>query len=52
MVKIEGLSGWCRVLGKINKRWTKKIDLYMGLDRDSALQWGRREVWISWEEKE
>lgn len=52
VVKIEGRDGYYRVLDKMNRRWTKKIDIYMGLDRDSAMQWGRREVWISWEEKE
>lgn len=51
-VKIEGLDGYYRVADKMNKRWTKKIDIYMGVDRDSALQWGKREVWISWPKEE
>lgn len=34
----------------MNKRWTKKIDIYMGNDVESAKQWGVREVTIIWRE--
>lgn len=47
-VKIEGLPGTWRVLDKMNKRWTKKIDIYMGLDEEVAREWGKRKVTISW----
>ena len=47
-VKIKGLPGTYRVLDKMNKRWTKKIDIYMGVDKRKAMQWGRRNVEISW----
>ncbi len=47
-VTIEGLQGTYRVLDKMNKRWEKKIDIYMGNDREAARQWGRKQVTISW----
>lgn len=47
-VKIKGMSGTYRVLDKMNKRWSKKIDIYMGNDHHRAIQWGRRTVEISW----
>ncbi|MCB0629650.1 MAG: hypothetical protein R2824_26780 [Saprospiraceae bacterium] len=48
-VSIEGLPGTYLVLDKMNKRWKKKIDIYMGTDREAALQWGKQTVTISWE---
>jgi len=50
-VKISGLPGTYRVLDKMNKRWTKKIDIYMGDDVEAARQWGVRKVVISWEKR-
>ena len=47
-VKIKGLPGEYLVLDKMNKRWTKRIDIYMGLDLDAARTWGKRQVEISW----
>lgn len=46
-VKIEGLSGEYVVKDKMNKRWTDKIDIYMGLDKKAAKDWGKREVTIT-----
>ena len=52
-VTIEGLPGTYVVLDKMDKRWVKKIDIYMGNDKEAALQWGKKKVTISWEvEKE
>ena len=48
-VRIKGLKGEYLVLDKMNKRWRKKIDIYMGMDKKKAFQWGRRKVQISWE---
>jgi len=48
VVKIKGLSGTYRVQDKMNKRFRKKIDIYMGRDRRKALRWGRRNVTIMW----
>ncbi|WMN12178.1 hypothetical protein QYS49_32710 [Marivirga salinae] len=45
-VKIEGLDGTYEVLDKMNKRWTRKIDIYMGLDEEAARNWGKQEVKI------
>lgn len=47
-VKIEGFDGTYIVLDKMNKRWKKKIDIYMGKDAAAAREWGRHKVNISW----
>ncbi|MGF1680895.1 3D domain-containing protein [Photobacterium makurazakiensis] len=46
-VKISGLPGEYVVMDKMNKRWTKKIDIYMGKDIQAARNWGRRSVTIT-----
>lgn len=48
-VRIAGLPGIYRVRDKMNKRYRKRIDIYMGLDRKRALRWGRRSVKIYWD---
>lgn len=48
-VEIEGLPGEYIVLDKMNSRWKKKIDIYMGTDIKEALEWGVKKVTISWE---
>lgn len=50
-VTIDGLSGTYTVLDKMNKRWRKKIDIYMGLDVKKAKEWGKRKVVINWKNK-
>lgn len=47
-VRIKGLSGEYAVLDKMNKRWRKKIDIYMGMNKRKAFKWGRRKVEILW----
>ena len=47
-VKIEGFPGVYLVLDKMNKRWEKRIDIYMGHDIKAARAWGKRQVEISW----
>ena len=47
-VRIGGLSGYYTVRDKMNKRYKKRIDIYMGLDRRRALRWGRRSVVVYW----
>ena len=47
-VRIGGLRGFYRVRDKMNKRYKKRIDIYMGVDRRRALRWGRRSVVIYW----
>ncbi len=47
-VRIEGLEGTYVVRDKMNKRFKKKIDIFMGTNREKALQWGKRNVTIYW----
>ena len=47
-VRIGGLPGYYRVRDKMNKRYKKRIDIYMGLNLRKALRWGRRSVVIYW----
>jgi len=47
-VRIEGLPGEYRVLDKLARRWTRRIDIYMGTDVEAARAWGKRGVRISW----
>lgn len=47
-VRISGLPGYYRVRDKMNKRYRKRIDIYMGLNLRKALRWGRRSVVIYW----
>ncbi len=47
-VRIAGLPGTYRVRDKMNKRFKKRIDIYMGLNRRRALRWGRRSVILYW----
>ncbi|MDX1302688.1 hypothetical protein [Photobacterium sp.] len=46
-VKISGLAGEYVVLDKMHKRWSRKIDIYMGKDIQAARNWGRRSVTIT-----
>jgi 3D (Asp-Asp-Asp) domain-containing protein len=46
-VRIEGLKGVYVVMDKMHSRWTKKIDIFMGLDRDNAIKWGKKKVKIT-----
>ena len=48
-VSIDGLDGTYIVLDKMNKKWTKKIDIYMGEDVNKAKEWGKRKVTIHWD---
>ncbi|MEA3455404.1 MAG: LysM peptidoglycan-binding domain-containing protein [Campylobacterota bacterium] len=47
-VRIQGLPGYYTVRDKMNKRYTKRIDIYMGLNRRKALRWGRKRTVIYW----
>jgi LysM repeat protein len=47
-VRISGLRGYYEVRDKMNKRYKKRIDIYMGLDLKKALKWGKRSVVIYW----
>jgi len=47
-VRIGGLRGYYRVRDKMNKRYKRRIDIYMGMNRRRALRWGRRSVVLYW----
>ena len=47
-VTIDGLEGEFIILDKMQRRWTKKIDIYMGKDVAKAREWGNQEVTIRW----
>ena len=47
-VTIEGLPGKYIVRDKMNRRWEKKIDIYMGINVKKAREWGIKTVTISW----
>ena len=47
-VRIEGLRGEYRVLDKMPRRWRRRIDIFMGVDRRAARTWGKRSVRIEW----
>ena len=46
MVLIETLPDTFYVKDKMNKRWRKRIDIYMGTDVKEAREWGRRKMMI------
>ena len=47
-VVIEGFDGYFLVKDKMHRKWKNHIDIYMGVDVDSAKQWGRRKVCIDY----
>ncbi|BAW79809.1 hypothetical conserved protein [Candidatus Nitrosoglobus terrae] len=48
-VRIEGLPSVYIVRDKMNKRWKKKIDIFMGNDVAATRKWGKRQVTIHWQ---
>ncbi len=47
-VRIDGFPGYYLVRDKLNKRFTERIDIFMGLDRDAAIAFGKKTVRIYW----
>jgi len=45
-VEIDGLPGEYVVLDKTHRRWTRRVDLFMGKDVRKALDWGKRKMRI------
>ena len=45
-VFIQGFDSAFYVKDKMNRRWKNKIDVYLGLDVDSARAWGLKELEI------
>ncbi len=50
-VKISGLEGVYLVKDKMNKKWKKKIDIFMGTNIQKAKEWGVKKVVLSYEEE-
>ncbi|WP_235003999.1 3D domain-containing protein [Aequorivita lipolytica] len=50
-IEIEGFNGTFIVKDKMNRRWTKKIDIFMGLDEQAAKEYGKRQVEIRFNKK-
>ena len=47
-VKIEGLPGIYLVKDKMNARYRKRIDIYMGTDVQKAKEWGQKKLRIEY----
>jgi 3D (Asp-Asp-Asp) domain-containing protein len=47
-VKLEGFDGLFTVKDKMNKRWRKRIDIYMGTDVQKAKKWGKKNINIEY----
>ncbi len=47
-VRIESLEGHYTVLDRLPRRWSQRIDIYMGTNVRAARAWGKREVKIRW----
>ena len=47
-VKILGLPGYYVVRDKMNARLRNHIDIYMGVNKRRALQWGRKRIVLAW----
>lgn len=47
-VRIEGLDGVYLVKDKMNKRYTKRVDVYMGVNVKKARKWGKKKLKIYW----
>lgn len=47
-VKIEGFDSVFTVKDKMNRRWKKRIDIYMGIDVKKAKKWGKKKVNIEY----
>ncbi|WP_426430324.1 3D domain-containing protein [Winogradskyella sp. HB-48] len=47
-VKIEGFDSLFIVKDKMNRRWRRRIDIYMGNDVGKAKKWGKKKVNIEY----
>ncbi|MBV7268291.1 3D domain-containing protein [Winogradskyella sp. WHY3] len=47
-VKIQGFDSLFTVKDKMNRRWRKRIDIYMGINVKKAKKWGKRRVQIEY----
>ena len=49
-LSIEGLKGKYVVLDKTNSRFTRRVDVYMGVDVEAAKEFGVKQLRITWSE--
>lgn len=47
-VKLEGFDDLYIVKDKMNKRWRRRIDIYMGVDVKKAKNWGKKKINIEY----
>jgi len=47
-VKIQGFDSLFTVKDKMNRRWQKRIDIYMGTNVKKAKKWGKKKVKIKY----
>ena len=47
-VKLQGFDDVFIVKDKMNKRWRKRIDIYMGTDVEKAKKWGKKKLIIEY----
>ena len=47
-VKLEGFDSLFTVKDKMNRRWRKRIDIYMGIDVKKAKNWGKKRLNIEY----
>ena len=47
-VKLEGFNSLFTVKDKMNRRWRKRIDIYMGTDVQKAKKWGKKKINIEY----
>ena len=47
-VKIQGFDSLYTVKDKMNRRWRKRIDIYMDNDVAKAKEWGRKKIKIEY----
>jgi 3D (Asp-Asp-Asp) domain-containing protein len=47
-VKLEGFDSLFTVKDKMNRRWRKRIDIYMGVDVKKAKKWGKKKLNIEY----
>lgn len=47
-IRIDGVEGEWQVGDRMARRWTRRIDVYLGNDVGAARAWGKRRVRIRW----
>ncbi|WP_343065440.1 hypothetical protein [Arenibacter arenosicollis] len=50
-VKIEGDTSIYLVKDRMHSKWKNRIDIYMGEDKEKALNWGRKKITIHYRVK-